>query len=39
MLTFTEASRIQRSPAAIQRALELGIARRARLAANAPLRK
>ncbi len=39
MLTLTEASRIQRSPAAIHSALEFGMARSARLAATAPPRK
>ena len=39
MLTLTEASRTHRRPAAIQRALEFGMARRARLAAIAPPRK
>jgi hypothetical protein len=39
MLMFTEASSIQRSPAAIQTEEELGIAIRAQLARIAPPRK
>ena len=39
MLTFTDASRIHSRPAAIQIALEFGIASRARLASTAPERK
>ncbi len=39
MLTFTEASRIHRRPAAIQIALDRGMKTRARLARIAPLRK
>jgi hypothetical protein len=39
MLTLTEASRIHRRPAAIQRALERGMRKREREARMAPTRK